>query len=416
MTKAYKILTISSLILASTAMSLSSAPASQAAAQPAVSSTVNTPTAPVADAWVNQTLSAINVYRAKEKLPPLKLNTSISSVSQEWADHLGKEMVDPDFDWAGIHRADAGRSKLPAGFGWYSEVVAFNFTAQATVDWWMNSPSHKAAIMNSKATDIGIGYAVPETGPYAGWHQTVANVVQYPTTSVAPPISVTPPVLGAASNVVSSFTEGKTAIAAKAKSLNGSIGNALYDEVTGLRDDGILQNFQKGTIYWSKATGAHIVRGAILSAWGKTGWESGRLGYPKTDEIAIAGGVYQEFQKGTIYWSSSTGAHVMVGAVKSKWQSLGGVTSDLGYPTSSENSIKGGVYQTFKGGVIYYSSVTGAHVSKGAIRTAYRSVGYENGRLGYPTTDEYKISNGVKQDYQGGSITWIRGAAKISYK
>ena len=80
----------------------------------------------------------------------------------------------------------------------------------------------------------------------------------------------------------------------------------------------------------------------------------------------------------------------------------------MGYPTSDENyNLRdGGVYQTYQGGAIYWSPATGAHISTGGIRTAWGRLGYENGRLGYPTSDEYAISGGVRQTYQGGYIDY----------
>ncbi|TWS19798.1 esterase [Tsukamurella asaccharolytica] len=55
-----------------------------------------------------------------------------------------------------------------------------------------------------------------------------------------------------------------------------------------------------GTIYWSEASGAHVVHGVIGQKWGAEGHESGRLGYPTSDESAENGGIKQTFQHGTI--------------------------------------------------------------------------------------------------------------------
>ncbi|TWS24665.1 hypothetical protein FK268_05285 [Tsukamurella sputi] len=56
-----------------------------------------------------------------------------------------------------------------------------------------------------------------------------------------------------------------------------------------------------GTIYWSEATGAHVVHGVIGDKWGEIGHETGKLGYPTSDETAEGGGaIKQTFQHGTI--------------------------------------------------------------------------------------------------------------------
>jgi uncharacterized protein YkwD len=135
---------------------------------------------PTNDAYTQQVLTIINQKRAAVGAPAVKWNQSIGNVSQDWAVHLGEATKSSTFDWNKIHRADAGGSLIPAGATWYREIIAFNTTPQSIVDWWMSSPAHKAAMLDPRATDIGIGYVVPTSGPYAGWHQVVANLAAYP--------------------------------------------------------------------------------------------------------------------------------------------------------------------------------------------------------------------------------------------
>lgn len=135
---------------------------------------------PATDSYTNQILTIINQKRAEVGSGPVKWNQSIGNVSQDWAEHLGRATMDPNFNFANIHRSDAGGSLIPSGATWYRENIAFNFSAQSIVDWWMGSPGHKAAMLDPRATDIGIGYVVPTSGPYAGWHQVVTNLAAYP--------------------------------------------------------------------------------------------------------------------------------------------------------------------------------------------------------------------------------------------
>jgi peptidoglycan/xylan/chitin deacetylase (PgdA/CDA1 family) len=201
----------------------------------------------------------------------------------------------------------------------------------------------------------------------------------------------------------------------------GPIGYPTSNEIGGLKNGGVYQNFQHGVIHWSPATGAHITKGAIDAAWAAQNWENGGLGYPTSNEIGNLknGGVYQTFQGGVIHWSPATGAHITKAAIDAAWAGLNWENGFLGYPTSNEiTGLKnGGVYQNFQGGVIYWSAGSGAHANAGAIRTAYASQGWENGRLGYPITNEFASGAGVAQDYQGGRITWSAAAgAAITYK
>ncbi|WCI09163.1 hypothetical protein PJ267_04770 [Arthrobacter sp. OVS8] len=61
------------------------------------------------------------------------------------------------------------------------------------------------------------------------------------------------------------------------------------------------------SIYWSPATGAHAVQGAIRAKWASLGWERGRLGYPLTDEYAVPVGRESAFRGGRLTWNSRTG-------------------------------------------------------------------------------------------------------------
>ena len=200
---------------------------------------------------------------------------------------------------------------------------------------------------------------------------------------------------------------------------NGRLGYPVTDEVSGLKDGGVYQNYEGGAIIWSPNTGAHISVGAIRNLWAETGFENGGLGYPVTDEVGGLrdGGAYQNYQRGAIVWSPATGAHVSVGAIRGKWAETGFENGGLGYPVTNEvgGLRDGGVYQNYQGGAIIWSPASGAHISVGAIRSIWASTGYESGRLGYPTSDEYSTGNGwVAQNYQGGVIHWSPSGSYIS--
>lgn len=187
-----------------------------------------------------------------------------------------------------------------------------------------------------------------------------------------------------------------------------------------LSGGGALQTFDKGVIYWSPSTGARVIEsGSIRNTHKSMGSEAGVLGYPTSEQYARGAGVIQDFQGGQIAWSPSTGTHVLRGSIGYVYSAVaGGPGGELGHPTSGEISIRnGGSYQAFQGGAIYWSPTSGAHVSKGAIRVAYAAQGWENGRLGYPTSEESARAGGsVVQQYQGGSITWAPGSgSRISY-
>jgi len=155
-------------------------------ARPAASAmaTNAAPAAVLSDSYAHQVFDLMNTSRTSEGLAPLKWNQTIADVSQEWADHLGIVTKDADFDFSQLHRSDGGGNEIPPGADWYAEIIGFNFTAANVVDWWMNSAPHKAALLDPRETDAGIGIATPTTGPYAGWHLVVSNLAGYPESRV----------------------------------------------------------------------------------------------------------------------------------------------------------------------------------------------------------------------------------------
>ena len=85
------------------------------------------------------------------------------------------------------------------------------------------------------------------------------------------------------------------------------LGAPLTNELTTPGGVGRYTHFQGGSIYWSPASGAHEVHGAIRDAWTAQGWEAGSLGFPVSDEFAVPGGRASAFQGGTLTYSFATG-------------------------------------------------------------------------------------------------------------
>ncbi|WP_434993729.1 LGFP repeat-containing protein, partial [Arthrobacter sp. Ld5] len=69
-------------------------------------------------------------------------------------------------------------------------------------------------------------------------------------------------------------------------------------------------NYQRGAIHWTTATGAHATLGAIRSTWAGTGYERGRLGYPTGPETCANNRCTQTFQGGTLTWTPTTGTRI----------------------------------------------------------------------------------------------------------
>ncbi|MEW1808499.1 esterase, partial [Pseudarthrobacter sp. NPDC080039] len=77
--------------------------------------------------------------------------------------------------------------------------------------------------------------------------------------------------------------------------------------------------------------------------------------------------------------------------------------------------VNGGSYQNYQSGAIVSSPAAGTHESYGPIRAAWASSGFEQGTLGYPTSEVYPVPNGTAQTFQGGQITDINGTITITH-
>ncbi len=199
------------------------------------------------------------------------------------------------------------------------------------------------------------------------------------------------------------------------------LGLPTTDEAPSADGAGRYNDFSNGAaVYWSPSVGAHEVHGAIDAKWSALGWEMGVHGYPVTDESPTADGVgrYNDFQDGSIYWSPATGAESIHGAIKTKWAQDQWETGFLGYPLTDEQTTPDGIgrYNHLQGGSIYWTPITGAHSVQGAIRDAWAAQGWERGSLGYPTSDEYAVPGGRQSDFQGGSLFWDATTGMVSHR
>ncbi|MDR3774286.1 MAG: hypothetical protein P4L26_13105 [Terracidiphilus sp.] len=184
---------------------------------------------------------------------------------------------------------------------------------------------------------------------------------------------------------------------------------------------GYMQQYQNATAYALFGELPHEVQGAIRDKYNQLGGPTGFLGFPTTDETGCPDGIgrFNHFSGGSIYYHPSLGAFQIGGLIQDEWNSLG--ATEYGYPNTDESGCADGVGRfnhitSFLPGnataqaSIYWTPATGAHEVRGAIHATWAQLGFETSYLGYPLTDEHDSDGGRESDFQNGSIFWTASA------
>lgn len=177
--------------------------------------------------------------------------------------------------------------------------------------------------------------------------------------------------------------------------------------------DGRRQSFTGGALYWSAGTGAHLVHGAVLGEYRAVGEAAGPVGWPSGEEVPAPGGVVQRFTLGDVYWSAATGAHEVHGAIRGRYLALDGAGGRLGLPTADEADAATTRSSVFVGGRVYWTAATDAHAVVGGILERYLQLGGPGSVLGASVSDEYAVPGGARSDFTGGALVWRSATSDI---
>lgn len=131
-------------------------------------------------------------------------------------------------------------------------------------------------------------------------------------------------------------------------------------------------------------------------------------------------GRYAEFEHGRIYWHPRTGAHAIPNHLFETYEELGWEQKGgaLGYPIAGRtilpvnDSQPVAEVQAFERGVLYRRYGHPGYFVTGLIGARWAREGYENGPLGYPTSNEYPHDGGVRQDFEHGRMDHHREAVR----
>ena len=149
----------------------------------------------------------------------------------------------------------------------------------------------------------------------------------------------------------------------------------------------------------------------IRQRWQDMGAENGVLGTATSGLVPLRDGAFIQFYRGgQIYWTARYGAHASRAGIHSAYGTQKWENGPLGFPTSDEEvqtigGIRGAV-QTYENGQIRWSSQGGAHPIWGKILERYKTAEAEGRSLGWPTAKEMKdaADGGAYQHFTGGSI------------
>lgn len=160
-------------------------------------------------------LSATNTQRANNSRKALSLNSRLQKAAQAKANHMVAHNywshTTPDGQEPWVFVENAGYSYQKAG-----ENLAYGFATSAyAVVGWMNSPTHKANLLDSAFTEVGFGYANSTNFNGSGQQTVVVAMYGKPQVLAAESTQPTAPVATTPAPV-SSTTQPSTATPAPA--------------------------------------------------------------------------------------------------------------------------------------------------------------------------------------------------------
>ncbi|HZF91550.1 sigma-70 family RNA polymerase sigma factor [Streptomyces sp.] len=139
------------------------------AARPAPSAPSTSVTRQAPTGTVAQVVALVNKERAAAGCAPLAEDPELNRAAQGHSEDMAARDF---FDHTNPDGADPGQRTTAAGYAWstYGENIARGQqTPEAVMESWMNSPGHRANILNCSFEDIGVGVHDGSGGPW--WTQ-----------------------------------------------------------------------------------------------------------------------------------------------------------------------------------------------------------------------------------------------------
>jgi uncharacterized protein YkwD len=118
--------------------------------------------------YVSQIGGLINSERRANGLPELAVNSLLAGAAQK---HAADMACNSMLSHTGSDGSYVNSRIAATGYGasYTEEIIYAGGGPQTAFDWWMSDKLHRDAILNTKATEIGVGYAYLESSAYGGY-------------------------------------------------------------------------------------------------------------------------------------------------------------------------------------------------------------------------------------------------------
>jgi uncharacterized protein YkwD len=118
--------------------------------------------------YVSQIGGLINNERQANGLPPLTVNSLLTGAAQK---HAADMACNSMLSHTGSDGSYVNSRIAATGYGasYTEEIIYAGGGPQVAFNWWMSDKLHRDAILSTKATEMGVGYAYLSSSAYGGY-------------------------------------------------------------------------------------------------------------------------------------------------------------------------------------------------------------------------------------------------------
>jgi len=123
--------------------------------------------------FTSQVITLINQARATNGLPPYTFNNQLAAAAQKHSIDMGcNNFLGHNGSNNSTYKTRIAVEGYKASYSQeaiYAQPPQFGGTPQSAVDWWLNDAQHRPILLNSRLTEIGVGYVSVSTSNLVGY-------------------------------------------------------------------------------------------------------------------------------------------------------------------------------------------------------------------------------------------------------